>query len=55
MLEILKYDFYECTLKNVDGEIIEMNVISKRKIDKESTLYLKSINNEYMVDQNSKI
>ncbi len=55
VLEILKYDFYECTLKNVDGEIIEMNVISKRKIDKESTLYLKSINNEYMVDQNSKI
>lgn len=52
VLDVLKFDIYECKLKNVDGIEIAMNVISRRKIDKENYIYLKSMNNEYMIEKN---
>lgn len=50
ILEIFKYNFYECSLKNIDGIIIEKYVISKRNLKNETTVYLKNINNEYMIE-----
>lgn len=50
VLELLKYDFYECTLKNTDGEEIEKYIISKKNLLYEDNIYLKSINNEYMIE-----
>ena len=50
ILEILKYNFYECSLKNSDGKVIEKYVISKNNLETENSILLKSINNEYMIE-----
>ena len=50
ILEILKYNFYECSLQNVDGVIIKKYIISKRNLKQENSIFLKSINNEYMIE-----
>lgn len=50
VLEVLKYNFYKCALKNIDGVSIEKYVISKSKLIKGNEIYLRSINNEYMIE-----
>lgn len=50
ILEIFKYNFYECTIKNVDGIVIEKYVVSRKNLKNENFIYLKSINNEYMIE-----
>jgi len=50
VLELLKYNYYECTLKNVDGIEVQKYVISKKNLMKENQVYLKNINNEYMIE-----
>jgi hypothetical protein len=50
ILEIFKYNFYECSIKNADGRIIEKCVISKKNLKDESIIFLKPINNEYMIE-----
>lgn len=50
ILEILKYNFYECSLKNSDGKVIDKYVISKNNLETENSILLKSINNEYMIE-----
>lgn len=50
VLEGLKYSFYECSIKNSDGIVIEKYVISKKNLCHENSIFLKSINNEYMIE-----
>ena len=54
ILEILKYNFYECSLKNSDGKIIDKYVISKNNLETENSILLKSINNE-IIRQNREL
>lgn len=50
ILEGLGYSFYECSIKNSDGIVIEKYVISKKNLKQENNIFLKSINNEYMIE-----
>lgn len=50
ILEVLGYNFYECTIKNTDGKTIEKYVISKKNLKNENSIFLKYINNEYMIE-----
>ncbi|MDL2302467.1 hypothetical protein LJC58_08945 [Lachnospiraceae bacterium OttesenSCG-928-D06] len=52
VLELAKFSFYECELKNEDGVFIEKSVISHRKLSGSvgQEIYLKALNNEYSLD-----
>ncbi len=50
ILELFKYNFYECSIKNADGKIIKKCVISKKNLKEEGIIFLKPINNEYMIE-----
>lgn len=52
ILEILRYKFYVCTLKNDDGIEIEYAIISRRNLTGHvnECIYLKSLNDEYKLD-----
>ena len=52
VLELVKFRFYECCLKNSDGIEIEGVVLSQRRLNGEvgKNVYLKQINNDYRLD-----
>lgn len=50
ILEVLNYNFYECSIENSDGITIKKYVISKKNLTQENSIFLKSINNEYMIE-----
>lgn len=52
ILELLRYRFYICTLKNDDGLEIEHAIISRRDLtgNVNEEIYLKSLNDEYKLD-----
>lgn len=52
ILELKKYNMYECTLKNSDGIEIERTVISKQRlcIKRGYEIELKTINNDILID-----
>ena len=52
ILELLRYKFYICTLKNDDGLEIEHAIISRRDLtgNVNEEIYLKSLNDEYKLD-----
>jgi len=50
ILELLHYSFYECSIKNPDEKIIEKYIISNKRLKNGNSIFLKSINNEYMIE-----
>lgn len=56
VLEMMQYSFYKCQIKNLDERQIEKNIISKKnlKINLGESINLKRINNEYMIEINSR-
>ena len=52
LLELMKYRFYRCTLKNEDNVIISKTIISKERLTNRryEDISIRSINNEYSSD-----
>lgn len=55
ILELFNYSFYECSIINRDEREIKRNIISNKEIVNNRTIYLKSINNNYMFEKNFEI
>ena len=52
VLEVANFCFYTCIVENEDGEKLEQQILSHRRLNGciGETLYLKSLNNEYKLD-----
>lgn len=52
VLETAHYSFYECSLENEDGILVERTIVSNRKLNGRSTerVVLRALNNDYSLD-----
>lgn len=50
LLEIFKYDYYECTLKVGDNVEVDSYVISSRKLKGGDEIYLRKLNDDYKIE-----